>query len=92
MAQVDADLCEGTGQCVEQCEYDGALRLVQVVNGDGKARQRAEVNPGLCVGCGACVAVCPARAINLNGWRLDQYEAMVDGLVAEAPALVAATA
>ena len=92
VAQVDADLCEGTGQCVEQCEYDGALRLVQVVNGDGKARQRAEVNPGLCVGCGACVAVCPARAINLNGWRLDQYEAMVDGLVAEAPALVAATA
>ncbi len=43
----------------------------------------AEVNPGLCVGCGACVAVCPNRAINVNGWRLDQYDEMVDGLVRE---------
>jgi heterodisulfide reductase subunit A len=46
---------------------------------------RAQVNAGLCVGCGACVAVCPHRAIDLNGWRLEQFEAMVDGLVAEIP-------
>jgi len=43
------------------------------------------VNAGLCVGCGSCVAVCPHRAIDLNGWRLDQFEAMVEGLAAEIP-------
>jgi heterodisulfide reductase subunit A len=54
--------------------------------GDAMA-ERAEVNAGLCVGCGACVAVCPHRAIDLNGWRIDQFEAMVDGLVADIPSL-----
>ncbi len=50
---------------------------------DGRASQ---VNAA-CVSaaCGACVAVCPHRAIDLNGWRLDQFEAMVEGLAAEIP-------
>ena len=89
VAQVNAARCDGAGQCVTQCEYDGALKLVtrQV---EGRSVQRAEVNPGLCIGCGSCVAVCPNRAIDLNGWRLDQYEAMVDGLVTEWPEPVAA--
>lgn len=87
VAEVDASLCEGTGLCVEQCEYDGALQLVEVEYED-RIVQRAQVNPGLCVGCGACSAVCPTRAIQVNGWRLDQYDAMVDGIVAEIPALV----
>jgi heterodisulfide reductase subunit A2 len=84
VAEVNASLCEGTGQCVTQCEYDGALQMVEVREGDRTVR-RAKVNPGLCVGCGACVAVCPHRAIQVNGWRLDQYEAMVDGIVADVP-------
>lgn len=82
VAEVDLSLCEGSGQCVTQCEYDGALQMVDVIVGDRSVR-RAQVNPGLCVGCGACVAVCPQRAIQVNGWRLDQYEAMIDGIVAE---------
>jgi heterodisulfide reductase subunit A2 len=40
----------------------------------------AEVNAGLCKGCGACVAVCPTRAIDLQGWSLEQFDAMVDGI------------
>jgi len=52
---------------------------------DGTMAERAQVNAGLCVGCGACVAVCPHRAIDLNGWRLDQFEAMVEGLAADIP-------
>ena len=48
---------------------------------DGRTVRKARVNPGLCVGCGACVAVCPTQAINVSGWRIDQYDAMVDGLV-----------
>ena len=45
--------------------------------------QKAEVNPALCTGCGACVAVCPENAINVKGWTLKQYEAMVDMIVSD---------
>lgn len=84
VAQVDLSLCRGEAQCVTQCDYEGALKIVQMEI-DGAMVQRALVNAGLCVGCGACVAVCPHRAIDLNGWRLDQFEAMVDGLAADIP-------
>jgi heterodisulfide reductase subunit A len=50
---------------------------------DGRKVQRAEVNPALCTGCGACVAVCPENAINVKGWTLQQYEAMVDMIVSD---------
>jgi heterodisulfide reductase subunit A len=50
---------------------------------DGKKVQKAEVNAALCTGCGACVAVCPENAINVKGWTLKQYEAMVDMIVSE---------
>ncbi|MGA7157465.1 MAG: FAD-dependent oxidoreductase [Acidobacteriaceae bacterium] len=84
VASVNATLCNGEGLCVSQCDYEGALQLVER-EVDGRKVQRAEVNAGLCVGCGACVPVCPHRAMELNGWRLDQFEAMVDGLMADTP-------
>jgi heterodisulfide reductase subunit A len=84
VAAVDLSLCRGEAQCVTQCDYEGALKIVEM-EVDGAMVKRAQVNAGLCVGCGACVAVCPHRAIDLNGWRLDQFEAMVDGLAAEIP-------
>ncbi len=77
VAHVDAQKCEGHGLCVAECEYAGAITLEEYPDG----RKRAVVNPALCAGCGACVAVCPARAIDLAGWTLDQYDAMVDALV-----------
>jgi heterodisulfide reductase subunit A2 len=77
VAHVDAHTCEGHGLCANECEYPGALTMQEYADG----RRRAVVNPALCAGCGACVAVCPARAIDLAGWTLDQYEAMVDALV-----------
>ncbi len=84
VAHVDATLCEGAGACVAECPYPGAVELHDYPDG----ARRAVVNPALCSGCGACVAVCPTRAIDLAGWTLDQYEAMVDAIVAgsEAPA------
>ncbi|HUV96021.1 MAG TPA: FAD-dependent oxidoreductase [Acidobacteriaceae bacterium] len=84
VAAVDLSLCCGEAQCVTQCDYEGALKIVQMEM-DGAMVERAQVNAGLCVGCGACVAVCPHRAIDLNGWRIDQFEAMVDGLAADIP-------
>ncbi len=84
VAEVDQSLCCGEAECVTQCAYEGALKMVEM-EVDGELVQRAQVNAGLCVGCGACVAVCPHRAIDLNGWRLDQFEAMVEGIAADIP-------
>jgi heterodisulfide reductase subunit A len=36
--------------------------------------------PANCSGCGLCVSVCPNRAIDVQGWTLDQYEAQLDAL------------
>ena len=77
VARVNPTSCIGCGRCVEACQYDGAIRLNEDNN--------AEVNAGLCAGCGVCVGVCPTRAIDLQGWTLAQYEALVDGIVADIP-------
>ncbi len=85
VAEVDQSRCDGCGLCVEECQYSGALALVELEVGAEQV-QRAQVNPALCKGCGACVAVCPHRAIDVKGWTLPQFEAMVEALAAEAPA------
>ena len=82
VAEVDLSKCVGTGACVEACLAAGALALVEVEVAGEKVR-RARVNPALCLGCGACVAVCPENAINLQGWTLKQYEAMVEMIVSD---------
>jgi heterodisulfide reductase subunit A2 len=73
VAAVDAERCTGHGRCAEVCPVQGAAQLI-----DGKG----VINPALCTGCGICVAECPDQAIDVNGWTLDQYEAMVDAIVA----------
>jgi heterodisulfide reductase subunit A2 len=82
VAEVDIQKCNGTGACVEACLSDGALGLAEMEI-DGQKIQRARVTPAFCTGCGACVAVCPENAIDVNGWTLKQYEAMVDAIVSE---------
>jgi len=85
VAQVDLEKCKGSGACLEACLNEGALKLVEMEI-SGQKVKRAQVTPALCMGCGACVAVCPENAIDIDGWTLKQYEAMVDRIVAEAPA------
>ena len=80
MAEVDEQACTGCGACVAACLNKGALVLETVERG-GAQVPRARVTPALCLGCGACVAVCPENAIDINGWTLAQYEAMVDRIV-----------
>jgi heterodisulfide reductase subunit A len=79
VARVDVDRCMGGGQCVEVCHYEGAIAL-QPTTIDGQEVQRAVVSPANCVGCGLCVSACPQRAIDVQGWTLDQYEVMVDAI------------
>jgi len=82
VARVDPHLCEGTGACVKECEFVNAVSLVEV-EVDGQKVKRAQVNAALCRGCGMCTAVCPTGAIQVEGWRHDQFEAMVNALVAD---------
>jgi heterodisulfide reductase subunit A len=79
VARVDVGRCFGSGQCVEVCHYKGAISMQTVIIG-GQEVQRAVVTPANCVGCGMCVSACPNRAIDVQGWTLDQYEVMVDAI------------
>ncbi len=84
VAEVNTERCNGCERCLTECAYTGAL-FKETVRVDGEPVIKARVNPGLCFGCGACVAICPTRAIDLKGWTLDQFDAMVDGLVEAVP-------
>ncbi len=79
VAEVDPALCDGCGDCLGECGYEGALELTENQGNEGPVK-KAVVHPPLCRGCGACAAVCSRRAISVAGWTLDQFEAMVDAL------------
>jgi len=79
VAYVDPSKCDGTGACIEVCKYEDAIAL-ETVNVNGKDVKRAVVTPANCAGCGGCVSACPNQAIDVQGWTLDQYDAMVDAI------------
>jgi len=88
VAHVNPERCTGSGECVKACAYEDAI-LLKTVTVDGKQVQRAVVSPANCTGCGVCVSACPNRAIDVQGYELDKYEAMVDAIVADVPVLEA---
>jgi heterodisulfide reductase subunit A len=90
VARVNLDRCQGSGTCVEVCQYEGAIRL-EAVPFDGREVNRAVVSPANCVGCGVCVSACPNEAIDVQGWTLDQYRAMVDAILADISVLESET-
>ncbi|MFN2216535.1 MAG: FAD-dependent oxidoreductase [Anaerolineales bacterium] len=86
VAQVDPNRCKGSGECVKFCPQDEAIHL-ETITENGNTFQRAVVTPANCNGCGVCVAVCPNRAIEVAGWRLDEFEAMVEAITDELPVM-----
>lgn len=86
VAQVDAERCDGSGQCVGACAYEDAI-AVEEFSVNGHVARRAVVTPANCVGCGSCVSACPNRAIDVQGWELEGYRAMIDAMVASPPEL-----
>jgi heterodisulfide reductase subunit A len=82
VARVDPERCDGSGQCLEVCCYEDAISL-ETFSANGRAHKKAVITAANCAGCGSCVSACPNQAIDLQGWTLKQYEAMVDALAAE---------
>jgi heterodisulfide reductase subunit A len=79
VARVDSEKCDGTGACVEVCNYEDAIKLM-TFSENGSEFRRAVITPANCSGCGNCVSACPNRAIDVQGWTLAQFEAQVDAL------------
>jgi len=79
VAKVSEELCVGEGECARSCPQEGAIRLEPLTK-DPERRQHAVVTQANCNGCGICVSACPNRAIDVEGWRLDEYEAMVEAI------------
>jgi len=84
VAWVNPERCDGSGECVEVCCYEDAIAL-ETFSENGKEYKKAVITPANCVGCGACVSACPTQAIDIQGWTLGQYEAMVDAIAADLP-------
>jgi heterodisulfide reductase subunit A len=82
VARVDQERCTGSGECMEACAYEDAISL-QPVSLNGKEEMKAAVTPANCVGCGVCVSACSHGAIDVQGWTLNQYDAMVEGLMVD---------
>jgi heterodisulfide reductase subunit A len=85
VARVDPSRCTGTGACADACPYAGAIGLQDVEIDEGVVEKRAYVNPVACKGCGACVAACANGAVDVQGWEIAQYVAMVDAITAGPP-------
>ena len=86
VAHVNPELCQASGECVVACPYEDAIE-VATFSENGQTVRHAVVTPANCKGCGTCVAACPHGAIDLLGWTLEQYDAMVDALTAELPVM-----
>jgi len=79
VAEVDPEKCTGTGECVTVCNYEDAI-AVKDVEMNGKMVKRAVVIPANCTGCGCCVSACPNQAVEVQGWTIPQYDAMLDAI------------
>ena len=55
---INADMCEGCGECVDNCPAS----MMEMV--DGKAQVTGEMDD--CLGCETCMSVCPSGAVKVE--------------------------
>ena len=65
------DLCMSCLACFRACPFDSPF-----IDEDG----RVSHNEVKCTGCGICAGICPAKAFQVNFFRDDQIEAMIDSV------------
>jgi heterodisulfide reductase subunit A len=84
VAKIDLERCDGSGRCVEICPYEDAV-VLEAHQVNGKTVSQAVVTPANCSGCGSCVSACPNQAIDLQGWTIAQYDAMIEAIAVDEP-------
>ena len=72
VAKVKGEICAACLVCVRACPFD-----VPFINADGYS----EIDPTKCQGCGICASLCPAKAIQLQGFNDDQILSKTDALL-----------
>jgi heterodisulfide reductase subunit A len=82
--QIDTGSCDGCSLCVEECRFVHALTPGRAAAAEDDVA-RPDIDPALCRGCGMCSSVCPSGALQVRGWRVSQYDAMVDAILAGSP-------
>jgi heterodisulfide reductase subunit A len=71
VSRVDQSKCISCMTCVHSCPYGAPF-----INKDHKG----EIAAAKCMGCGICASECPARAIQLNHFEANHFNAMLDEL------------
>jgi NAD-dependent dihydropyrimidine dehydrogenase PreA subunit len=56
--EMDADLCNGCGRCVKNCQMDAIQKQ--------GPKEPVKINLNHCIGCGVCVVACPKDALELK--------------------------
>ncbi|MFX1399454.1 MAG: CoB--CoM heterodisulfide reductase iron-sulfur subunit A family protein [Promethearchaeota archaeon] len=88
IAEIDEDLCNGCGDCRDECVYNAILMVETELEFDTArdllepaiilTRNKSKVIPAVCKGCGVCAGVCPVGAITLKHFTDDQLSVMIE--------------
>ena len=65
----DREICMSCLACFRVCPFGSPF-----IDEDGKVSH----NEVICTGCGICAGICPAKAFQVNNFRDDQINAMID--------------
>ena len=70
--EVDQDICNGCGECLEVCVFTG-MEMID---------EKAIVNQKRCLGCGRCESVCPNEAISIEFNDIKRVDDLIEKLEA----------
>lgn len=72
VAVIDAEACEGCGNCTEVCRFD-AISFAEAGSDNSVDQEVPHVDPIACDGCAACVYQCPTQAIHMEPQLAGQW-------------------
>ena len=71
IADVDYEICDLCGECIEVCKYKSM----------SIEKDRIFIDPMSCSGCGNCIAKCDKNAISINGNIDEMIFSTIDGIL-----------